>query len=45
MLVWEANVAEAKDGAHDVGGAVAFENGNDGLVVVAGDVDAGEENG
>ena len=43
LLVGQAHVAEAKDGAEDVGGAVAFENGDDGLVVVAGDIDAGEE--
>ena len=43
LLVREAHVAEAKDGAGDVGGAEAFEDGDDGLVVVAGDVDAGEE--
>ena len=42
LLVWEAHVAEAEDGADDVGGAAAFEEGDDGLVVVAGDVDAGE---
>ena len=43
LLVGEAHVAEAEDGADEVGGADAFEKGDDGLVVVAGDVDAGEE--
>ena len=45
LLVGEAHVAKAEDGAEDVGGAIAFENGDDGLVVVAGDVDAGKEKG
>lgn len=43
LLVREAHVAEAKDGACDVGGAEALEDGDDGLIVVAGDVDAGEQ--
>ena len=43
LLVGQAHVAEAEDGADDVGGSDFFEEGDNGLVVVAGDVDAGEE--
>ena len=43
LLVGEAHVAEAEDGADDVEAGLFFEDGDDGLVVVAGDVYSCEE--
>ena len=45
LLVGEAHLVEAEEGADEVGGAEFFDDGEDGAVVMAADVHAGEEEG